>query len=112
MIGTFKSAQWGTVIVERGHYGTADGPLAVFLNCADGTPLAKLSVNMYRPECSQDSRDLPADCFYLKTWAENAVLAIEAFNAGVFAVRPDLPSAASGFVESLAAELLMKRELP
>lgn len=112
MIGLFMSARWGMVLVERGHYLTADGPLAVYLNLANGEPLAKLSVNMYRPECSRDSRDLPPDCFYLKTWAENAVLALEALHAGVFALRPDIPPAASGFVEALAAELLMKGRLP
>lgn len=116
MIGLFTSAQWGVVLVERGHYLTPDGPLAVYLKSADGAPLAKLSVNMYRPECSQDSRELPPDCFYLKHWAENEVLAMEAFVAGVFVLRPDLPAAVSGFVEAPAAELLMKsefaRELP
>jgi len=110
VIGVFESAQWGQVVVERSTYVDEAGPLAVYLNCANGEPLAKLSVNMYRPECSHDSRDLPPDCFYLKHWGENEVLALEAFVAGVFVLRPDLPAAVSGFVEAPAAELLMKTE--
>jgi hypothetical protein len=110
MIGRFSSAQWGVVIVERGNYVSADGPLAVRLLCENGEPLTALSVNMYRPDCSQDSRDLPPDCFYLKTWGANEDLAAEAFHAGVFVLRPDLPPAFSGFVEAPAAELLAKEE--
>lgn len=101
-IGTFKSKAWGTVRVLSGHYGAADGPLAIVLECENGEPLAALSVNMYRPECSHDSRDLPPDCFYVKLWGGNASLADEAFASGLFVERDDLPIAASGFVEAPA----------
>lgn len=96
-IGTFQSKRWGTVNVLRGTYGK-DGPLAIALETSDGEPLAKLSVNMYVPECSHDSTELPPDCFYVKGWAENTELADEAFKSGLFVLRADLPSARSGFV--------------
>ena len=107
-IGSFQSKQWGTVLVERGHYLAADGPLAVYLLSEDGAPLATLSVNMYRPDCSKDSRDLPPDCFYVKAWDENEDLAAEALAAGIYRLRPDLPTAYSGFVEAQAATLRME----
>jgi hypothetical protein len=65
-----------------------------------GEPLATLSVNMYKPECSQDSRDLPRDCFYVKQWAENRDIAEEAWKSGLFTLREDLPIAHSGFVSA------------
>jgi len=99
-IGTFTSHKWGRVNVMRGHYGGASGPVAINLSCNDGAPLATLSVNMYRPECSQDSRDLPVDCFYVKQWSENEVLAAEAFKSGLFKAREDLPVAESGYVSA------------
>jgi hypothetical protein len=107
MIASFFSKQCGVVRTARSTYLSEDGPLAVFLLTESGELLTKLSVNMYRPECSQDSRDLPPDCFYLKTWAENEVLADEALAAGLFKLRPDLPSASSGWVEAPAAQLLV-----
>lgn len=97
-IGTFHSKRWGQVSVLRATYGGAKGPLAVILQCEDGEPLATLSVNMYRPDCSQDSEDLPADCFYVKQWSENEVIAAEALESGLFVERDDLPKASSGFV--------------
>lgn len=99
-IGTFQSAKWGTVCVLRASYGGATGPLAVVLLCANGEPLATLSVNMYEPECSRDSQDLPPDCFYVKQWSENETLAAEALQSGLFTQRPDLPPARSGFIEA------------
>jgi hypothetical protein len=78
-IGTFTSARWGHVIVLAGTYGGPHGPTAIVLQTDLGEPLATLSVNMYWPECSEDSRSLAADCFYVKTWAENEdVLAMAA----------------------------------
>lgn len=106
MIGSFVSRRWGWVRVERGTYLSADGPLALYLLCEDGEPLAALSVNMYRPACSEDSRELPANCFYLKTWGGNEELAREALDAGLYKLRPDLPTACSGYVQAPAAELL------
>lgn len=99
-IGTFNSKRWGTVSVVCATYGRADGPLAVLLQLEDGEPLATLSVNMYRPECSHDSADLPADCFYVKQWSENEELSSEAFATGLFVLRDDLPGARSGFVSA------------
>ncbi len=96
-IGTYQSKRWGTVVVLRGHYGHAEGPPAITLLC-EGEPLATLSVNMYRPECSRDSKDLPADCFYVKTWGGNEQLAEEALASGLFVARKDLPEAQSGYV--------------
>lgn len=101
IIGTFESKHWGRVEVRAGTYLEQDGPLAVALTTpVGGDPLATLSVNMYKPHCSADSRDLPKDCFYVKTWAENTDLAHEAFESGLFIARPDLPVADSGWVEA------------
>lgn len=99
-IGTFTSRRWGAVRVMRGTYLSADGPTAIALTTDDGDLLATLSVNMYRPECSQDSRDLPRDCFYAKTWSENEDLAAEALAAGLFRLRDELATSSSGFVEA------------
>jgi hypothetical protein len=95
---TFRSQRWGEVHVRLGSYVDEDGPLAVMLTSADGELIAKLSANMYRPECSEDSRDLPADCFYVKQWGENEAIAQEALASALFIERPDLPVAESGFV--------------
>ncbi len=105
-IGTFKSVQWGTITISRSTYGDQHGPTAVMLFCEDGEPLATLSVNMYRPECSEDSRDLPAGCFYVKTWGGNEDLWPEALASGMFAQREDLPHAASGFVTAPAWQIV------
>lgn len=99
-IGTFQSRRWGTVRVLRGNYGGPRGPLAIALQDGNGEPLATLSVNMYVPECSRDSRDLPKDCFYVKRWAENEELSAEALASGLFVERADMPEAASGWVSS------------
>lgn len=96
-IGTFQSKRWGTVTVLRATYQDATGPTAILMQ-AKGEQLPTLSVNMYRPECSRDSRDLPRDCFYVKQWAENEQLAKEAFASGLFILREDLPIAESGYV--------------
>lgn len=96
-IGTFTSKRWGKVRVLRASYG-ANGPMAIVLQMADGEPLATLSVNMYRPECSHDSAALPQDCFYVKQWSENEQIATEALASGLFKQRNDLPVAASGYV--------------
>lgn len=84
----------------RGVYGVRNGPVAIQLTAADGEPLAVLSVNMYKPECSHDSKDLPSGCFYVKNWSENTKLAEEAFASGLFVLRDDLPQAQSGFVSA------------
>jgi hypothetical protein len=89
------------VAVLRATYGSAEGPTAVMLTCGDlCEPLATLSVNMYRPDCSHDSKDLPPDCFYVKAWSENEEIAEEAFASGLFVNRDDLPQASSGFVSA------------
>jgi len=98
LIGTFVSQRWGSVHVLRGTYQALNGPVAVALQLADGEPLATLSVNMYVPDCSHDSRDLPADCFYVKQWGGHEELAAEALRSGLFKLRADLPEAFSGFV--------------
>lgn len=97
IIGSYGSPRWGLVTAVAASYGDAGGPLAVRL-FADGERLATLSVNLTRPECSQDSRDLPPDCFYAKTWSENEEVAREALASGLFLQRGDLPLGRSGFV--------------
>lgn len=98
-LGSFTSARWGSVQVLRGSYLRADGPTAIKLE-SDGEPLATLSVNMYLPDCTHDSQDLPADCFYVKQWSENETLAAEALASGLFVQRDDLPVASCGFVQA------------
>lgn len=98
VIGSFQSKRWGLVNVSRSTYSRAKGHCAVTLTTDNGEPLTTLSVNMYRPECSHDSRDLPADCFYVKEWAGNESLAPEAFASDLFILRDDLPHASSGYV--------------
>lgn len=98
-IGSFQSARWGHVDVTQATYGGPKGPLAIVLTSpVDPAPICTLSVNMYRPECSQDSRDLPADCFYVKQWGGQEEVSQEALASGLFIERPDLPVAESGFV--------------
>ncbi len=104
-IGEFRSARWGHVDVHRTTYGGPKGPAAVVLTLDNGEPLATLSVNMYRPECSHDSSDLPADCFYVKQWSENEVIALDAMQSGLFKLRDDLPIASSGFVTAPAWQI-------
>lgn len=97
IIGSYNSPRWGLVTAIAANYGGPDGPLAVKL-FADGSPLATLSVNLYTPECSHDSWDLPPDCFYAKTWGENEEVAEEALTSGLFLPRDDFPLGRSGFV--------------
>lgn len=99
LIGMFQSKTYGTVLAIRAHYEGPDGPTAVLLE-AGGEALGVLSVNMYKPACSQDSKDLPKDCFYVKNWSENADLAAEAADSTLFVLRADLPEARSGFVSA------------
>lgn len=99
-IGTIQFPRWGRVAVLQGTYMGPEGPTAIVLQCDDGEPLATLSVNMYRPECSHDSRALPPGCFYVKTWAENEELVDDALASGMFRAREDLPKSSSGFVEA------------
>lgn len=98
-IGSFETQEWGQVDVLRATYERADGPTAVILECG-GEPFTKLSINMYRPACSHDSKDLPAGCFYVKTWSENEDIAARAFASGLFVLREDLPRASSGFASA------------
>lgn len=99
-VGAFQSKRWGTVAVMRGTYLSARGPTAVILMLPNGEKLATLSVNMYKPECSHDSRDLPKDHFYVCTWGQNEEIATEALASGLFTERKDMPKAQSGFVEA------------
>lgn len=105
-IGTFKSARWGNVTVSRATYDGPKGPLAIVLTTEEGEPLAKLSINLYKPECSHDSKDLPPECFYAKTWEGNEELVADALASGLFKVRTDLPEGASGFVTAPVWELV------
>lgn len=100
---TFESAKWGTVKVLRGMYH--NGTLAVHLTSRNpedeyDDPLATLSVNF------DHSVDLPANCFHVKDWSENAELAEEAMASGLFKRREDLPPFHSGFVVSEVWEFL------
>ena len=75
------------------------------LELGNGQPLGVLSVNMYKPECSHDSKDLPPNCFYVKLWSENAAIARDAFKSGLFKARDDLPAARSGFISAPVWEI-------
>lgn len=97
-IGSFHSKRWGAVEVMRSTYDGPKGPTAIVLFTPKGQQLATLSVNMYCPECSHDSSELPKDCFYAKTWSENETLAREALASGLFTARDDMEQASSGFV--------------
>lgn len=97
-IGTFQSKRWGTVNVLRATYDSLTGPTAVVLQTENGERLATLSINMYWPDCSHDSKDLPDDCFYVKTYADLEELAVEAMAGGLFVPRVDLPHAESGLI--------------
>jgi len=97
-IGSFQSKRWGKVDVHRATYGSKTGPCAITLTTDTGEPLGTLSVNMYRPECSRDSRDLPKDCFYVKDWGGNETFTGDALASGLFVARDDLPRAESGYV--------------
>lgn len=97
-VGTFDSERWGTVVVLRGNYDRADGPVAIQLHSVHGEPLTTLSVNMYRPDCSHDSSDLPADCFYVKQWGGNEAFVDGALASGLFVQRDDLGVAHSGYI--------------
>lgn len=103
-IGTVQSS-YGTARIFTSNYGGPDGPLAVVLELEDDVPLGVLSVNMYRPDCSHDSKDLPANCFYVKQWSENEDIARDAFKTGLFKLRDDLPVARSGFVSAPVWEI-------
>lgn len=107
-IGKLKLRRWGPVLALRGHYLVHNGPTAVVLVLEDGEELlANLSVNMYRPDCSEDSRDLPAGCFYVDTW-NNEEFIDELRECGLFIERPDLPKAKSGFVTAPAWQIKPK----
>lgn len=99
-IGEFNSNRWGCVLVQQGTYQSADGPVAIALISEDGEPLTTLSVNMYRPECSKDSKDLPSDCFYVKDYGGNEELAADAIASGLFVQREDMEPAESGFISA------------
>lgn len=100
-LGTFKSLRWGTVSVLRATYDSSTGPLAILLELEDGKPLAKLSVNLYRPVCSHDSKDLPAGCFYAKNYSGQEGIAAEAMASGLFRQRDDLPKASAGWIDDI-----------
>lgn len=108
-LGTFPSKRWGDVVVLQGTYDRATGPVAIQLTTDEG-PLATLSVNMYRPECSRDSKDLPADCFYVKRWGGHEQLADEALASGLFKQRDDLPEARSGYVHAPAWQIVAEEQ--
>lgn len=113
VIGYFNSFMWGRVTVQTSTYMRADGPLAVLLFDAEGERLTNLSVNMDATDgASHDSRDLPADCFYVKTWEENSLLAFEALASGLFIQRPDLPVALSGFVAAPVWQIAKPEGVP
>lgn len=111
-LGMYNSARWGRVRIYQGTYGSHDGPTAIVLELDNGEPLATLSVNLYRPECSQDSRDLPRDCFYAKTWSENEALIPDLLASGLFVQRNDLPMGRSGFVTAPVWQIVQPKELP
>lgn len=106
-VATHTLANGTKIAVFRSTYESPTGPLAIqLIDVEEGEPYATLSVNMYKPECSQDSKDLPPNCFYVKDWSENTGIANEMRTSGLFKERPDLPMAASGFVMAEAWELL------
>lgn len=100
--GQFQTRNFGLVDVYLGHYVSEDGPLAVQLVSSEtAEPIARLSVNM--PGASEK---LPRNCFYMKDWAENGEISIDAELSGLFRLRPDLPPAVSGWVAANAYEVV------
>lgn len=106
LIGHFDSPKWGRIAAIRGNYLEDNGPVAVMLEAPNGQLLTVLSVNMYKPECSEDSQQLPKNCFYVKTWSENKDIFEDARKSGLFKERPDLPIARSGHVSAPAWEIV------
>lgn len=111
IIGTIETS-YGKADVHRLTYLGPDGPTAISLVGSDyGEQIATLSVNMYRPECSHDSGDLPKDCFYAKTYGENELVAAEALASGLFIERTDLPKARSGYIEAPVWQIAQRRPI-
>jgi hypothetical protein len=108
-IGEFQSTRWCVVDVVQSTYLSADGPTAILLESGEHGPLCRLSVNMYRPDCSQDSRELPPNCFYMKDWGQED-LAAEAQASGLFKLRTDLAPAESGHVQAQAWEIIATKK--
>lgn len=101
-LGEFSTDEFGTAQVFQATY--PDGSTAITLTCnLEGydEPLATLSVCLYKPDCSHNSTDLPPGCFYVKKWGENIAICGEALASGLFVERPDLGTAASGFVTDI-----------
>ncbi len=92
---------YGPAFVAEDRY--ADGALAVRLIDGQGPPMTTLSTNI-----PPQSRRLPPNCFYMKTWSENQELAVAAMDSGLFRPRDDLPTAASGFVRASVWEIVRK----
>lgn len=106
-VGRFMSKVAGEMLwVDLDRY--AGGPLAVSLTTKNES-YCTLSVNMYKPECSQDSRDLPADVFYMKDWSGNEEIASEVIELGLVERVRDVPPAQSGFVIADAYKLNLEK---
>ena len=89
IIGTFHSAQWGTVTAEAFKY--ANGATAIQLYTAEGEPLARLSVN------TEFSAHLDPAFFYAKDWSENQEIAADALASGLFEMVDYMPSIICGY---------------
>lgn len=97
-IGTMTSVNAGELKIHALVY--VNGGLAIRTTCevtdddfVFEEPYGTLSVNM-----GDATLALPPDCFYAKTWAENAIHAAEALASGWFEPAPEFPSVQNGYV--------------
>lgn len=105
-LGTFETKGYGPVLAIQTTYLSEDGPLAIMLVDLDNIPLTVLSVNLTFPTSNRDSRELPPNCFFVKSWEDNGKIAEEAKSSGLFLPRPDLGTGKSGFVTAPVWEVL------
>lgn len=103
----FHSNEWGEVEVILAKY--PNKALAVQLWTNKSEPLARLSVNLVETVEGYTSSQLPKNCFYVKDWSENEVIAREARESGLFIPRPDLGEGVTDFVKCEAWEV---KDLP
>lgn len=112
-IGTMTSINAGEIKIHAVAY--INGALGIRLTCEtteeDGAvwdePYATLSVNM-----GQASAALTRDCFYVKTWSENAIVAAEALASGWFEPAPEFPEVQNGYVKAPAWRLRAEKGEP
>jgi DNA-binding MurR/RpiR family transcriptional regulator len=93
----FKTTSYGVAKVNKTTY--ADGNLAVALTDSNGSPLAKLSINL--PDYAYL---LGENQFFAKTYSENTEIAQDALASGLF--RQFNTTVQNGWVECPVWEIL------